>query len=268
MSLIKPPYWSRLQRGYPVARGLSSCYPMSEGAGHTVYDLTGNGVHGAATNTSWVTRAVGTGLSFDGSTSYVNCGGELSWSDALTVIAVVTYPMSDTSYPTIVGKWGSDSGAKYQWKVSSHYGGVARPYMGVSGDGTNPTYRQSSQTLIGGQTYMIAGVYEPGRLDIYVDAVKVNATLSAAIPSSLYASSADVVMGCQSLDATPILFFGGDLHDLKLFDRALAASEIECLYRHQHQLYHRDPIELWTAAAGGVTPPAVVPCPYYSRMVG
>lgn len=71
MTRIKPSY-PRLNRSHPLAAGLVGCYPMCEGGGKTLQDLSGRNANGTFSGTTlpvWTAAVNGGGLYFNGSSS-------------------------------------------------------------------------------------------------------------------------------------------------------------------------------------------------------
>ena len=77
--LAKPQmWWPGINRQHPLARGLVGCWPLWEGAGSRVMDVSGHGQHGALINMEpgdWTAGPVGHRLLFGGTNEYVAVPG-------------------------------------------------------------------------------------------------------------------------------------------------------------------------------------------------
>jgi len=73
---LQPPMWCPgVHLSHPLAQGLVAYWPMWEGSGDTVHDLSGNGNHGALTNgPTWVATEMGGALEFDGDDDFIELG--------------------------------------------------------------------------------------------------------------------------------------------------------------------------------------------------
>jgi len=118
----------------------------------------------------------------------------------------------------------SDATSGWQFKTSLDTGsqtfGIA-----VSGSANDWTQRYSSTVRSLNVWYHVAGVYNAAAqtLDFYVNGVLNNGVLVGAIPASQLNSSANVNIGRRS-DG---LYFNGVIDEVRIYNRALTASEIQ-----------------------------------------
>jgi len=110
----------------PIFHGLIGCWPMVEGGGNRLTDISGYNNHGIISGASWVGTPWGPGLSFDGTDDYVNCGtmhywgkdsGADDWQTLAGCTIAVWYKTTSTSRGCLVGSntgvnGSSDSEAK------------------------------------------------------------------------------------------------------------------------------------------------------------
>lgn len=81
----KPLVGAKVNWAHPLARGLTRCYLMNEGAGNTVTDIALN-KHGVAASTTWATGKFGKVLDFNGTSSIITttdsyvCSGDFAIS--------------------------------------------------------------------------------------------------------------------------------------------------------------------------------------------
>ena len=98
--------------------GLLAGYGFGEGAGTTTADTSGNGFTGTLVGSpGWVTGRTGTGLSFNGSTTYVDLGNPsgLQFTGSMTVSAWVHETANVGDDGQIVAKSDGSSG----WQLPS-----------------------------------------------------------------------------------------------------------------------------------------------------
>jgi N-acetylneuraminic acid mutarotase len=186
--------------------GLLGLYHLDEGAGSATTDASGMGNHGlldyftppfgweARDGGQWADRAdtwfsTGSGLSFDGRTSVVDCGnhGSLDVSDTLTVEAWVKGFSGALAgrEQVIASKWGlSDAGFSNlsNWKAFD-MGGL--PWVGVP---NIPTARYHlASAVVDGKIYVFGGYNSGNRSENQVYDPDTNAwTTLAPMPAARY----------------------------------------------------------------------------------
>jgi Protein of unknown function (DUF4038)/Concanavalin A-like lectin/glucanases superfamily/Putative collagen-binding domain of a collagenase/Fibronectin type III domain len=208
-----------------VISGLVAAYSFNEGSGTTVFDASGNGNNGTIAGAIWTASGkYGNALSFDGASSYVDLGnpaslqltGSATWS---AWIKAAANPADDGQ---IVAK--SDDSAGWQFKTSPDTGPETFG-VGVSPGGTSRTQRYSTTVRSLNTWYHVAGVYDAsaGTLNIYVNGVLDNGTLTGAIPSSQFNQNVNVNIGRR----TGGYYFNGVIDELRIYNRALSQAEIQ-----------------------------------------
>src|SRR4029077_13429314 len=163
-------------------------------------------------------------LSFNGSSSYVDLGnpallqitGSMTWS---AWVKAAANPANDGQ---IIAKSNNTSG--WQFKTSPDTG----PHtFGVVVSGGNNSFAQRYSTTVRSLNvwYHVAGVYNASArtLDIYVNGVLNNGTLSGTIPASQQNSSVNVNIGRRSGGG----YFYGGIHGVRIYTRALSQAEIQ-----------------------------------------
>jgi chitodextrinase len=163
-------------------------------------------------------------LSFNGSSSYVDLGnpallqitGSMTWS---AWVKAAANPPDDGQ---IVAKANDASG--WQFKTSPDTG----PHtFGVGVAGATNTFAQRYSTTVRSLNvwYYVAGVYNASArtLDIYVNGVLNNGTLSGTIPASQINSAVNVNIGRRSGG----YYFNGVIDDVRIYNRALSQAEIQ-----------------------------------------
>ncbi|TMG42047.1 MAG: LamG domain-containing protein, partial [Chloroflexi bacterium] len=209
----------------PPPGGLVAAYGFSEGTGTTTADATGKGHTGTLQGgASWTTSGkYGSGLSFNGSTAYVDLGNaaDLQLTGSMTWSAWIYATSNPPDDGQIIAKSG---GAGWQFKTTpdtgQHTFGV-----GVSADAGSLTQRYSTTVRALGTWYHVAGVYDATArtLDLYVNGVLDNGVLSGMVPASQYNAAENVTVGRRAGG----FYFAGTIDEVRLYNRALSQAEIQ-----------------------------------------
>ena len=202
--------------------GLAAWWKLDEGTGSTATDSSGNGNTGTWNGTQSGTSGyyslgkVGPWAgAFDGSTDFIT---------ASTVPGETTGSVTFWAKPTVATS--GDSNSRYIWSSSN----------GCSGEYTasNTLYvylgcgSQAAATLnwAAGTWHFVALVWRTAACYVYIDG-----GAARSLPFSTYASDANWYLGSNKSGASN---FYGELDDIRLYSRALSASEIRHLYQSQH----------------------------------
>jgi hypothetical protein len=204
--------------------GPVAAYNFNEGSGTTVTDLSGNGITGTIVGASWTASGrYGNGLSFNGSSSYVDLGNPaaLQFTGSLTLEAWVMATANPPDDGQIIAK-SNDIG--WQFKTTPDTGketfGVA-----VSGSSNTKVQRYSSTVRALNTWYHVAGVYNAaaGTLDIYVNGILDSGSLVGVIPPSQFNQTVNVNIGRR----TGGFYFNGIIDEVRIYNRALSQAEIQ-----------------------------------------
>jgi chitodextrinase len=212
--------------GHPhAAANLIAGYGFSEGTGTVTADSSGNGLNGTLVSApAWVAGNTGTGLSFNGSNTYVDLGNPISLqlTGSMTLSAWVYENGNVGDDGQIIAK--SDGGPGWQLKSTPDTG--VRTYAIAVTNPSGVLTQRYSQTVRALNTwYHVAGVYDAvaQRLDIYVNGVLDNGVLSGTIPSSQGNSPVNANIGRR----TGGFNIKGTVDDVRVYGRALTAAEIQ-----------------------------------------
>ncbi len=217
--------WLAPQRASAQASGLVAAYSFDEGAGTTVTDLSGNGNTGTIIGAVWTTAGkFNKALSFDGVSSYVDLGNapSLQLTGSMTWSAWINTAANSTVDGQIIAK--SDGGPGWQLKTSPDTG--ARQFgAAVSGNSSSRTQRYSKTVPALNTWYHVAGVYNASAstLDVYVNGVLDDGILVGTVPAFQLNSSVNANIGRR----TGGFYFNGVIDEVRIYNRALAQSEIQ-----------------------------------------
>ncbi len=199
-------------------------------------DSSGSGNHGTQGGGVKITSGVkGRACSFDGSDDMVtaNDNDSLTSMNNLTISA---WFKSDSlgSWRAIIGKGTSDANEEYTLMVIST--GV---YFDVGGSGP---YSNTAYTITSGNWHHIAAVHSrnatASTLKVYVDNVDIGATTTGP---TLTPGNNSLNLSIGSRFYTGLSYFSGFIDELRVYNRALSATEISALYNttktYKIQLY-------------------------------
>jgi glucose/arabinose dehydrogenase len=195
-----------------------AAYAFNEGSGTTVADTSGNGNGGAISGATWTSAGkFGAALSFNTSrSSYVSVPAAASLQlTALTVEAWVNPSALSGSWRTVV--------------LKERPGGMS--YALYANNGSNQpvgqVYTTAEQNAAGSSSLPLntwthlAATYTAGSLKLYVNAVQVAAV---SVSGSVVTSSGALKIGGNAIWGE---FFNGLIDEVRVYNRALAASEIQ-----------------------------------------
>jgi len=234
---MKPPLGSQIQAGHPLAQGRVGHWLMNEGVGPKVYDLSGNRNTGTITGALWVPGRTGPCLSFDGSGDYVS--SNLNWtsfaSANYTISAWVKYGGSTGTYQAPFGCGDNQNNGLY-W--GNTWTGTVKARIG----GSSGSYEMSCTLPSGFNVgwHLITQTRTGTIGEIYVDGKSLGTGTLSSSPVS-----ENFLIG--SLIPTAYFLYGL-MDDVKVYNRALSAAEVQQLYYDPFGMFARRPIELWTGA--------------------
>jgi hypothetical protein len=208
----------------PSVPGMLAGYAFAEGLGTTTADASGSGITGTLVGPAWVAGKNGTGLSFNGSSAYVDLGtaAALGFTGSMTLSAWVYETANVGDDGQIVAK--SDGGSGWQLKSTPDTG--TRTF-GIAITNTSGGYvgRYSSTVRALNTWYHVAGVYDAAAqtLNIYVNGVLNNGVLFGTVPTTQRASTVAANIGRR----TGGFNIQGIVDDVRVYGRALSAAEIQ-----------------------------------------
>ena len=227
-------------------QGLVGYWPMDEGSGSSTIDASGNGNVGtwvgtaSGTNSTYYTQGkVGAGAGvFDGSSNDDHISlpsASLSPTSAWTISAWVQPTGSAASSGVIFSKWESSNGiyVNYQFDIGLGGGHDLRLHVGASPSGSGGvTYITGNTTMTLGQWYHVVGVFDGAtqKLSVYVNGLS-DATPVSTTFSQCATNTANPYIGAFNFPWSNYQnAFTGSIDDLRIYNRALSAAEIQALY--------------------------------------
>ena len=199
--------------------GLVAHWKFDEGSGTVAGDSSGNGNTGTLTNgPTWITGQIGSALNFDGVNDWVNAGAgaSLNPSSAITISAWVK-TNNNTAFQKIVSRQTS--------KYALGLDGSSRTFLLQLKTGVTSAIFGS--TIPANNTwYHVVGTWDGANMNLYVNGVS-DAT-PVAKTGTMAADSAVTEIGSRGGGTQH--FWNGSIDDLRIYDRALSASEVQSLY--------------------------------------
>jgi type II secretory pathway pseudopilin PulG len=231
--------------------GLVSVWGMNEGTGIRLYDPVGGNNGTLVNNPTWQSAAnckFGQCLSFDGVSQYVDIGNSASLQiTGDQTIALWLYPTDFSARRNPYAKAYGGEGTITQeidGAVSYYYGtcgGNCAPYQGFSSPAG--TLATSTWTHIAIVRCLSCS---PMTLTWYKNGSFLASTTASYSTAAVSSLPAYIARGYVSN-------FAGRIDDVRIYNRALSATEIQTLYSKPGGLYPRNVGGFWTVKEGADT---------------
>ncbi len=221
--------------GSAISNGLVGYWNLDEGSGASAADSSGNGNTGSLIDSpTWTTGEINGALSLDGSTQYVKVTDtsslELSGSWTVSSWVNATALPSSGSKGKIIDKETSVSGnTNYALALDNNQscGGLGwrSSFTDISGISYQTCYLTTINT---GTWYHVVGVWDSSTSNEYLylnGALVATRNYAGHVPTS--ASGGQLDLGQQGNN---LLFLNGTIDDVRVYNRALSASEVQQLY--------------------------------------
>ncbi len=213
-----------------AASGLAGSWPLDEGSGSVVHDLSGHGTNGTISGgVQWTPGFSGTALSFDGTTGRVHVpdGASLEPTTQVTVTAWLRASKPVGQFAYIVAKGAQRCNA-------ASYGLYTGPNRGLSfyvsqeGGDTFTRSPDAGSRVWDGSWHFVVGTYDGRAVRLYVDGIQVGSGAPLAGNVDYDFPDNDLYLGhyagCTGLD------FGGAIDAPQVWNRSLSAAEVLTTY--------------------------------------
>jgi len=219
-----------LDRAHPLTRGLVGWWPLNEGAGLRASDISGNGNAGALTNitpsstSGWYGGPHGRAVQFDGSDDIVSVphAPQLALTGDMTVSAWVLHT-STATYRSIAIK--GNVGAGYPSPFHLYVEITTGKILFYFGNGVSQTGIDTPTMPLNAWTH-VCGTRLGSTITVYING---RSALSGSLGAQAV-TDAGTALGIGSRTpgtAYPML---GGIANVRLYNRALSASEVAQLY--------------------------------------
>jgi hypothetical protein len=204
---------------------LVAAYHFDENGGGTLHDVSGNGNDGTLSGPLWTAAGKNGGaLLFDGTNDLVTIADapSLNLTSGATLEAWVK-PTTVTDWRTVIAKENGSGSLAYALSANDAQNNASRerPTARLRIGGTTRTITGSARLPVNTWTHL-AVTYDGARMRFYVNGVEVsNQSRSGPIATS---ASLLRIGGAPGLGAE---FFAGFIDDVRIYSRALTASDIQ-----------------------------------------
>jgi hypothetical protein len=210
-----------------LTTGLAGYWPLDDASGTTATDLSGNGHTGTLTNGPvWTVGKIGAGLSFNGSSTTLDIHQSVLNTAASFTVAAWVQPFDLGTWHTAVSQDGNNVSGFYL--QSTPTGQFA--FSLVNEDSTSGSTVRALSTFnpVVNTWYHLVGVYNAasGQSSLYVNGVLQS---TESVPATWNAGG-ETVIGRAKWGGN-VDFWSGNLDDVRLYTRALSATDISNLYQ-------------------------------------
>lgn len=204
--------------------GLVGYWPLNEGVGTVAGDSSGGGYTGTITAATWANGKRGKALSFDGSGDFVSAPVTAS---SILNISGNTITQSAWVYPTANVTNGTIATRNAGYYFQRHSDGTLAMYL----YGTNsPGYHYSTGTVPLNQWSHVAYTYNGSVITFYINGVAAGTANNTGNITQLTGYENEPFrIGWDS--STDIRYWSGLIDDVRVYNRALSATEILNLYK-------------------------------------
>lgn len=196
------------------APGLKAAYAFNEGSGSAVVDLSGFGNGGTINGATWTSQGrFGSALQFNGTSALVTV------PDAPSLRLTTAMTLEGWVYPTAVPNRWTDIIMK---GIDNYYLMASSMPSSLPATGSSLTSGLFGTSLLPLNTWThLAGTYDGAQLRLYVNGVPVN---SRAHTGSFAVSTGPLTFGGDTQFSQ---YFPGRIDEIRVYDRALSAAEIQ-----------------------------------------
>jgi prepilin-type N-terminal cleavage/methylation domain-containing protein len=204
--------------------GIVGWWKFNEGSGTIAYDASGNGNTGNLTlvNTpTWISGKLGGGLSFNGSANeYVDVPATTSLATYSSYTVMLWANIQTNSQVGLMQRLGwmdslcinsSGGHSKAHFYVWNPGGGEIGSVLGTL-------------NISNGTWHLIAGTFQASKSQLFLDGMLDNSSTPSASPSAF--SDLHIGQGCGGSGTE----MNGSIADVRIYNRALSAGEIQALY--------------------------------------
>jgi hypothetical protein len=200
--------------GAPPPPGLVAAYSFDEGSGSVAVDASGNGHAGAIVGASWTASGrYGGALSFDGDNDYVGIGSLGGFYQAGFTLQAWVQKATSKNDVAVVGSWAGSGPMIWVDHLASRYH--------LTLDGGLSSYLDSGHNPVTGTWQHLAATYDGNTARFYIDGAEV---ASRAVGTGVGTSD---VWRIGAYGSSPGNFFDGLVDDVRIYNRALSAGEIQ-----------------------------------------
>ncbi len=198
-------------------------WKLDEGTGTIAQDSSGNGNDGTLTNgPTWSTGQLNGALQFDGIDDYVNISHAPSLQPANVTVSAWIKPTSISTYDVVLNKVANgiwDDG--YGLEVSKN----SKMSFRINDENSPSNFAETSVST--GVWTHVVGTYDGSVIRIYKDGILAASTSNT---NGITYAGGNVGIGDSAQGPDPSTKFTGLIDDVRIYNRALSASEVLGLF--------------------------------------
>ena len=200
-------------------------------------DISGNGnncnLKNIATSTFYASGKLGQAVNFDATDDYIDCGNPSSLQITGNTITLSAWIHTPETVPAngdrLIVKEMSGNNDPYVAYVLYRNNSTATFWFGVS-TGVAGSFNQVGNTtaLVANQWYHVVGVYNGTDLRLYLNGALDSTPVAET--DNIGSTAESVVLGADTAPNPDVEHLNGKLDDVRVYNRALSASEVSSLY--------------------------------------
>ena len=208
-----------------ITSNLVGWWQFDEGSGSSASDSSGNGNTGTLVNSpTWVAGQINDALQFNGTSQYVSIPNSTSLAspatnDSISVSVWLKLSSNNSSFREIVRKANGSTGWFLVVNTSNK---IAFSTSAASGEYTGG-YADSADNL----WHLVTATFDGTTINLYQDGV-----LQTSYAGGAVSSDSDPI-GIASLGNGSAQFLGAAIDDVRVYSRALSATDVAQLYQYQ-----------------------------------
>lgn len=209
-----------------MVKGPMAIWHFDENKGATAYDSTANANNGTIVNALWTKGVLGSGLSFDGSGDYIDCGNSsfLNPTDEISVSLWFKFQEVPTWWNRLIAKevWTSDNNKRSYFFVTAKDTPVLAWQIYTA---DRVSHSLGTQPLELNKWYYAVGTYKSGDFKLYLNGQVVSS--SSSVYGPLQAVAEPFCIGSNSAHGEN---FKGAIDEVKIYNLILTPQEIKVEY--------------------------------------
>ena len=248
----KPLLGRQINWAHPLGKHIIGVWPMNEGSGNKIYDLSGNGNDGTFSGmdgSNWVPGRKGHALDFDG--GYIDFGDRdiLDITDQISLCVWATFDATGNQLfaPHKYLSTGDQRSYRlYAFGAAPFNISFAISSTGASG-GALTEITVGGEIAADGEWYFIVGTLNATTMRLYVNGIEIG---SSGHSGGIHPGTAPLYFGRDQATAR----HDGLLDFSIIYDWGLTAEEVQWLYRDSSAMFQQNRVRRFSIpAAGGVS---------------
>jgi subtilisin family serine protease len=219
--------------------GLIDWWKFDEGEGSIAYDSAGDN-DGTIYGPTWTTGQINGALSFDGMNDYLRVPDHYSLDvGTLNLSFAFWFKTNESSIEHMLAKRSSTTGPSNRvwdgYSAALLADGKVNVHFRHSTSSDSDVVVTSTASYNDGNWHHLAGIYtRSANLEMYVDGVPEGTPGDISYAENKYIDlSQPLAIGCRIVyGRSNDLYFNGTIDDVRIYDQALTAGEIEQLYQN------------------------------------